>query len=352
MTEMTPVRPIPATHRPHNARGGFTLLEALVAIGLTTLIIAVIGSAIRLYFINLRQAQSNMELTELARNTLNLITSDIRSAIQYKPVDVSGLQELLDSQMAALSGPASAPASPDDGSSDETEGADSGNSQASENSAPNAAPSDATASTPTPPTDPPADRPKFIGDSESLVVDVSRLPRIDQYHPILHTNSVGQYTSLPTDIKTVAYFVDLSQTGEADSGGLYRREVDRVTSLIDATSDATQSDAAARPVAAEVVACSFRYFDGESWKSEWDSDDLGGFPSAVEVTLVIDPARTNPTQLGNYRLEKADGSALRTYRAVTKLPLAEILSEQEQQLIGNPTEFSSPTATGSSQEEK
>src|SRR5262245_48111357 len=85
----------------------FTLIEVIVAIGLTVLIVGIIGTAIRMYFVNLRVAQTNMELTELARNTLQLMTSDIRGAIQYKPVDVSGLQELIDSQAAALSSPSS-----------------------------------------------------------------------------------------------------------------------------------------------------------------------------------------------------------------------------------------------------
>ncbi len=331
---------------------GFTLLEVIVSIGLTTLIVGVIGTAIRMYFINLKHAQANMELTELARNTLNLMTADIRSAIQYKPVDVSGLQELLDSQTASLSsatggdessedtgdGSADDENSGDEGAGDDTEGGDSSSDESSSES------EGANNATSEKPAEPPKNRPKFIGTNQEIYVDVSRLPRIDQYHPILHLNSNGSYTSLPTDVKGVSYFVSLE--GDDSSpvpGGLYRREVDRAT--IDSLSDANLFglDAAAKQVAAEIVAVSLRYFDGESWQEQWDSDELGGYPSAVEITIVIDPSRTNVTPGSRYDLSTADANTLRTFRTVTKLPLAEILSAEEQELIANPTEFKSST---------
>ncbi len=310
---------------------GFTLLEVMIALGLTTLIIGVIGTAIRMYFINLKQAQSNMELTELARNTLNLMTSDIRSAIQYKPVDVSGLQELLDSQAAAIAGPTSAS---DTDSEADGDNADNATEDASSN-----VPAEKPQSTL-----PPENRPKFIGTNKEIAVDVSRLPRLDQYHPILHLNSSGAYTSLPTDVKSVSYFVSLDANDSSSvPGGLYRREVDRATMRDGGGANIFSVDAAAKQVAPEIVDTSFRYFDGEAWQEQWDSDESGGFPSAVEITIIIDPGRANLAQSGSYRLSDADPKSLRSFRAVTKLPLAEILSAEEQELIANPTEFTSPT---------
>ncbi len=333
------------TRRNHHRRHrplAFTLLEVIVAIGLTTMIIGVIGTAIRMYFINLKQAQANMELTELARNTLNLMTSDIRGAIQYKPVDVSGLQELLDSQAAAISGPTSTADADSEtgGDADETDGesADNASNDSSAGSTP------ATSTTKAPSTLPPENRPKFIGTNKEVAVDVSRLPRLDQYHPILHMNSGGEYTSLPTDVKSVSYFVSMdANDSSAVPGGLYRREVDRATSGDGNSSNIFAVDAAAKQVAAEIVDASFRYFDGEAWQEQWDSDDSGGFPSAVEITIIIDPRRASVAQKGKYQLSDADPKSLRTFRTVTKLPLAEILSAEEQELIANPTEFTSPT---------
>lgn len=322
-------------------RLGFTLLEVIVAIGLTTFIVGVIGTAIRMYFVNLKQAQANMELTELARNTLNLITSDIRGAIQYKPVDVSGLQELLDSQAASISPPSS-----DDENGDESGDGETGDDSLNDSGSGGESGGMQQKSSGTSSADvaPPEDRPKFVGTDQELHVDVSRLPRIDQYHPILHMNSNGSYNSLPTDIKSVSYFVTFA--GEQSSpvpGGLYRREVDRATLGGASNAGWFNTDAAAKQVAAEIVSLSFRYFDGESWQSEWDSDQAGGFPSAVEVEIIIDPERMNPVAGAAYDLAAADPNTLRTFRSVVSLPLAELLSEDEQKLIANPTEFKSPT---------
>ena len=62
----------------------------------------------------------------------------------------------------------------------------------------------------------------------------------------------------------------------------------------------------------------------------------GGFPSAVEITIVIDPGRANLSQKGRYQLSDADPKSLRTFRTVTKLPLAEILSAEEQEAHRQP----------------
>lgn len=358
---MSRLHPSPQSARPASPAGrglarfgprnrlGFTLLEVIVSVGLTTLIVAIIGSAIRMYFVNLRQAQSNMELTELARNTLQLMASDIRGAIQYKPVDVSGLQELIDSQSAALAPPSGGSGEDESGGDDENgqsgEPSDDENSEESADEESNSEQDEEEEAEPatSEPPPPPENRPKFIGSGQELYVDTSRLPRIDQYHPILHFNGNGSYTSLPTDVKSVSYFISMEADESAPvPGGLYRREVDRAT--VGGASDPNlfSIDAAARQVAAEVVSLSFRYFDGESWQGEWDSDEVGGFPMAVEITIMIDPTRANPVRGARYDPNSTDPDLLRTFRTVTKLPLAELLTPEEQELIASPTEFSSP----------
>lgn len=337
---------------------GFTLLEVIVAVGLMTIVVTVISTSVRLYFVNLRHAQTNMELTELARNTLQLIASDVRAAIQYKPVDVSGLQELIDSQAAALSAPTgnnSSGESGDEGEEGDGNGNGEGDGEGDENngdesngesSASNEQDSESAEEQPANAEPPPAppNRPKFIGGEQELYVDVSRLPRIDQYHPILHMNERGSYTSLPTDVKSVSYFVSFEGDDTSSvPGGLYRREVDRATVGSGTDPDLFSIDAATRQVALEVVAVTFRYFDGESWQGQWDSDELGGYPMAVEITIVIDPARSNSARGARYQPDASNPETLRTFRTVTKLPLAELLTAEEQELIANPTEFSSPT---------
>jgi hypothetical protein len=44
------------------------------------------------------------------------------------------------------------------------------------------------------------------------------------------------------------------------------------------------------PIAPEVLAIEFLYFDGEQWLEEWDSEAMGGLPVAVQVGIAIEPA--------------------------------------------------------------
>ncbi len=76
-----------------------------------------------------------------------------------------------------------------------------------------------------------------------------------------------------------------------------------------------------------MIGIEFRYFDGEDWATEWDSDEAGGFPVAVEVTILVDNERAVSGDL-NYRMQ-ADPETGTPYRTVVNLPVAEILEEEE-----------------------
>ncbi len=85
---------------------GFTLLEVLLALSLSVLVIAAIASAIHLNVSVLQRQQVNIEQAQVARNVLMIISGDLRAAFQYKPADVTGLDELSVSQ-AQIAGIAS-----------------------------------------------------------------------------------------------------------------------------------------------------------------------------------------------------------------------------------------------------
>ena len=84
---------------PHN--GGYTLLEVILALALSVLLIGGISVAINYHLIVLRQQQEEIERAQIARQSLFLITKDIRAAIQYKPIETSALNELIESVSAA-----------------------------------------------------------------------------------------------------------------------------------------------------------------------------------------------------------------------------------------------------------
>jgi len=79
----------------------------------------------------------------------------------------------------------------------------------------------------------------------------------------------------------------------------------------------------------------FRYFDGLEWQIEWDSQEMGGLPVAVEITIGIDPAggkdpeTLDATEVNDLAL--ADMSEF-LYRLVVHLPAAQPTALDEESL--------------------
>lgn len=113
------------------------------------------------------------------------------------------------------------------------------------------------------------------------------------------------------ELKTIYYdFVPFN----SQNSGLFRRELDFETP---ASSMLRLKDDAESMSAPEVVGCTFKYFDGNNWASDWDSIQRSGLPVAIEVSLQIMPIndvsriKSNPS---------ADVSAPLSQRIVIHLP--------------------------------
>jgi hypothetical protein len=189
----------------------------------------------------------------------------------------------------------------------------------------------------------PASVPGLYGNQYELSVDCSRLPRVDQYSGAAADSTTETVASIPSDVKTVSYFLrteDSTQAGAlatdgSSSNGLVRREMDRA-----AASWASQDgslDASQHPgdvLAREVTYLEFRYYDGTTWYSEWDSEQMGGLPTAIEITISIDPAFGQNEEDMDVRTanELAAGVAEvneQLYRLVVHLPIAQPLAMEE-----------------------
>lgn len=323
---------------PRRVRLGFTLLEVVLALALSTLVISAIAAAIRLHLLMLDRQQADIERSQVARAVLHMIANDLRSAIQYKPADVSALEELAASQAAMLSalGGSPAPSSESTGEAGDESSTDTGGDP-TESGNTSSQGADSSASTPsyTAPAaeDTAAARPGLFGDSSQVVVDISRLPRIDEYvsSAFDEIDSAG----LPTDIKRVSYYVVSSQGMRIDASpaagglgdgenGLVRRQIDRAVAAMASDLDAYGT---ADLIAREVVQVQFRYFDGTDWRDAWDSVTENGFPSAVEVTVWVDARRPSDEPS---RFDTMDPNSLVRYRTVVYLPVAEILPPEEE----------------------
>lgn len=145
--------------------------------------------------------------------------------------------------------------------------------------------------------------PGLFGNKSELQLDVSRLPRLEQYQKLL--GGTGSVTDVPSDLKTVAYYVRGPAAAPPDTGfapqgtltasdsmraGLVRRELDRaVSQYANEQGRMEQLNQQGELIAPEVVGLEFRYFDGSQWLEFWDSQQIQGLPLAVEVTVAIQP---------------------------------------------------------------
>lgn len=296
-----------------HGRRGFSLLEVLLALGLSVVIFAAIASAIRIHLISIGQQQVRIEQRQLARNLLDMMANDFRAAVQYRATDFTGLENLVATQATS-----STVAEPAGGETDTEVDDPEPTSATTEDDESPIVDEDAVSF-----------RPTLLGDSRSISVDVSRLPRMDQYGM---TTLTGQAASTsPSDIKSVGYFFSgvAPQTDAVDfadrpsSGGLYRREVDRaVASFAGESGLRYEPDRYSRLMAPEISGVQFRYFDGSGWNDAWDSGEDSGFPLAVEITVFLDPGR-----VANVTDASQAEANIAMWRHVVHLPTAEIIED-------------------------
>ena len=165
-----PTGKVRATSRAHTdsgilpARYGFSLLEVILALALSVVIVSAIGYSVHLYMLTLTRQQSDIERKQVARSIVMMIHNDLRGAIQYKPQDYSGLENLYESLVPDVL--AMAMGGEEEESEEEKEEASGEDESSAEE-------------------DMSTSRPTMIGNSGAIVIDVSRLPRVDEYNPLI-----------------------------------------------------------------------------------------------------------------------------------------------------------------------
>lgn len=319
-----------AARRP--VRAGMTLLELLLALSLTGMVFVAIGMAIDLHLRSIDIGRTETEEAQLARALLRRMADDLRAAVQYQVIDFSSLQSVAPgaTDLGDLQ-------SEDDlvgtGLDPENLGELIGGGGMSTGQAADASTSQDIAATAAP-----AAVPGVYGNQYELQIDVSRLPRPDEYQGVMALDAGASPLQIPSDVKTVSYFLrppddaqaaaPTTQGGfadEAPQGGLVRRELDRaVARLASDSGDGALLDATGDVLAPEVTGLEFRYFDGTQWLFDWDSDAMGGLPAAVEIAIAITPRRflesDENSLLGGGADEPFPGEVV--YRMVVRLPAA------------------------------
>ena len=311
------------------ARRGFTLLELILSLALTAVITGIIGTLIQNYLTNQETGRDSIRQAQMARAILNMIAEDVRTTVRYQAFDTSGLQQLLSSDSgsgasgggggggasgggASLSGGSSSGgATGGSTTSGATSGAASGGATSSGGDSSSSTESTTVAPLP----------PGIYGSNTSIEIDVSRLPRPDEYYPKQGNTSTGTLGDMPSDVKTVGYYVQSPRTdGVQDSlgqlsqeaalnsgvtappnGGLVRRSVDRaVTQYAYEIGQSDQLTRTGELIASEVLAIEFQYFDGATWQTQWDGSTQG-LPQVVKITIAMQresKAKSNPLDPG------------------------------------------------------
>lgn len=317
-----------AIYKPHfrsaHQHAAFTLLELVLTLAMSVVLMVLIGGAIQFYGRDMNVRDMDVRQTQLAASVMQMIEDDLRSTLHLEPADTAPLEALL----VATTGGESSQEPSEDLSAAGIESNDSG--LVSEDAS--ATDLTTTASV--------LQAPGLIGNQYQIQIDVSRLPRLEEYVQMMDENA-ADLDDIPSDIKTVAYFVQSADmlagvedslsmasqsiasqsTGVAETdmtGGLVRRSLDRsATAYASLTGSLTSLTQTGDVIAPEVLAIEFEYWDGLTWLLEWNSDDYGELPLAVRVRLTMNDVAS------------IEEDSLRIFSHIVRIPLAQPVEEEE-----------------------
>ncbi|MDA1163151.1 MAG: hypothetical protein O3B13_08625 [Planctomycetota bacterium] len=301
---MSPAESQGASLRSHPA--AFTLLELLLALGLSITLLTAVYSALELHWRFSTLGQIEVERGQIARAVLTKMSADIRSVMYQQAADEYDDEEDTDS------------ASDDGTGTDDSAGSDSGS---------------ATDSTVIEVTDPAdaysGDSVGVFGDSMSLVLHIRRPYRqsADSFEQMLNPYS-------QSDLKSVSYFlaggqgslpamasnqIQTTTTYEDGIDGLARMSGDRISLTLAASqSDLIEAASHSKILAKEINSLSFEYHDGVEWLTEWDSNVQGRLPNAIGVTIGF----REPDHPEGSILYQAPSDSTDNYRIVVSLMVA------------------------------
>ena len=301
------IRKNKSRHRP-----AFTLLEVVISLGLSVLLVSAIYAALNTYIQVSQEGFTVIERSRVARSLFRQMSRDIQSVLFR-------IEEENDES--------------DDETDDESADSEDGSTEVIAVINPESALQNASVG--------------LIGDAQKLTLHINRPARDTNYEVLTEAAGLDVRTS---DLQSITYFLAtasgsglegavgqraLQESGAplTDSGpqGLARLAGDRMAiDQADLESDIDSLAAAAQLLAPEVVSMQFRYFDGLSWQTEWDSVVAQRLPNAVEVTIGMKRLVSEEERLA-LQFDPAARSELdeivETRRHVVALPLAEPFTE-------------------------
>lgn len=322
-------------------RTAYTMLELLIAVGLTSLLMIALFAALQQYFS--LQLDSNEEITrqQIARSLLRQMTRDIQSVVFVKKL---ANDETSGTSTSVSEGSSSASSS--DGSSESSGSSSSGSGTTGGTDSSSTSTGSASSSSGSldgnsygqssidPETVMTTYTNGLVGTATDLQLFVSRPEKSLAYVASQDLTSTSQRTS---DLMIIRYLMAQSGGGGLASAiadkesigtksgpvGIAKLEGDLYgLSTAVETSEESPQLAASKLLAKEVSGLQFRYYDGLSWQESWDSNALNEMPKAIEITLTL----RNQEDAGEaFSDNVTDPYALpeTTHRMVVPIPVAE-----------------------------
>ncbi len=316
-------------------RSGFTLLELVLALSMSVVLMVLIGQALQFYMRDMNVRDMDIRQTQLAASIVQMIEDDLRSTLHTNPADTAPLEALFssigggESDQGANASDEDLSAAGIDSSIDPLDLGDDFLSEVDLSSGVSV-----------------LTTPGLIGNQGQIQIDVSRLPRLEEYVALLDQNT-NDIDDIPSDIKTIAYFVqmpemiggvqdDLSNAtlemglemgDNSSTGGLVRRSLDRAATVEAAnTGSLTLLNQTGDVIAPEVTSILFSYWDGVTWQPEWSSDAFEELPLAIQVQVTIAPEGGAAAADAGFS-NALSTESMRTFSHIIRLPLARPIEE-------------------------
>lgn len=294
---------------------------------MSVVLMLLVGGAIQFYSVTLNVSDMDIRQVHLATSLMQMIEDDLRSTVHPQPIDTSALENLLLSTASQVGG--SAPPSSDEDLSAAGITGDEAFDVSVDASMPDLLTDTSVLAVP-----------GLIGNQFQIQVDVSRLPRLDEYMPVID-QTLSDLEDIPSDLKTVSYFVQpagtiggvtdslsrlsasvqSAQTAEDESaaGGLVRRSLDRSATMEAINNGSIMTlNQTGELLAPEITAIEFSYWDGSLWLLEWNSDVVGQLPAAVKVQMTM----LDPTATLTAESDPNDPANLRVISHIIRLPMS------------------------------
>jgi type II secretory pathway pseudopilin PulG len=246
--------------QPTRRRGGYTLLEVLLAAAIAIVLMAALYSAM---------------------NSQLRVTQEARYAVEQGAL-VRSLVARMAGDMSANLGPAPAPTSSSSTGSSSATGSTSSTGSTT---------SDASSSSSSSSTGSTSFNLGVVGDASRVVLYASRALRPGQDFPIGNTNDITS-TQSTCDLRRITYW--LAQ-GSGGATGLARQELRNIgDDAAMSTIPPDVPDESSYVIAEEVKSLLFSYFDGTQWTDSWDANAAGsdgttplGPPAAIAFEMAV-----------------------------------------------------------------